>query len=92
MPDFFTWNSLSTSGGVLLATTMVTQLFKGTALFARIPTRIFSYFVALIVLVCHLFAAGAFAWSGLALCFLNAVLVSLAANGAYDGIASKKKI
>ena len=91
MSEFFTWNALSTGGGVLLATTVVTQMFKSTALFARVPTRIFSYFVALIVLICGMCAAGTFSWSGFSLCFLNAVHVSLAANGAYEGIASEKK-
>ena len=91
MSDFFTWKALTTGGGALFATTAVTQLFKNTKYFARVPTRIFSYFVSLFILIGGMCATGAFSWSGLGLCFLNAVLVSLAANGAYDGIFSEKE-
>ena len=88
MSDFFTWSTLAGGGSLLFATTAVTQLFKNTKLFSWLPTRIFSYFVAVLLLICGMCATDAFSWSGFGLCFLNAVLVSLAANGAYDGIAT----
>ena len=50
MNDFFTWAILATYAGATLATTLVTQLLKGIGFIDRIPTRIFSYIVALIIL------------------------------------------
>lgn len=88
---FFSWAMLATYAGATAATVAVTQVFKGVGFIDRIPTRIFSYAVALIVLL----AATAFT-SGLTveaavLCVVNAVVVSLAANGAFDAVSTKAK-
>ncbi len=71
--------------GAVLATVIVTQIFKGVAFIEKIPTRIFSYFVALAVLLAATFFGGNWSLANAALCLLNAVVVSLAANGGYDG-------
>lgn len=86
---FFSWAMLATYAGATAATVAVTQVFKGVGFIDRIPTRIFSYAVALIVLI----AATAFT-SGLTveaavLCVVNAVVVSLASNGAFDVVSKK---
>ena len=89
MNEFFTWASLGTYAGAVLATTIITQLLKGIAIFDKLPTRIFSYIVAVIVLLAANIFGGAVNASAVALCFVNAAVVSLAANGAFDAIQPK---
>ena len=90
MNEFFTWTTLMTYAGATLATTLVTQLLKGICFIDRIPTRIFSYVVALIILLAATFFTSAMTWNAAALCVVNAVVVSLAANGAFDAVAKDK--
>lgn len=89
MNEFFTWAILATYAGATLATTLVTQLLKGVGFLDRIPTRIFSYVVALIILLAATFFTGALTCDAAALCVVNAVVVSLAANGAFDAVSTK---
>ena len=89
MNEFFTWAILATYAGATLATTLVTQLLKGIGFIDRIPTRIFSYVIALIILLVATFFTGALTWDTAALCVVNAVVVSLAANGAFDAVTAK---
>lgn len=89
MNEFFTWAILATYAGATLATTLVTQLLKGIGFIDRIPTRIFSYAVALIILLMATFFTGGLTWDAAALCVVNAVVVSLAANGAFDAVSMK---
>ena len=91
MNDFFTWAILATYAGATLATTLVTQLLKGIGFIDRIPTRIFSYVVALIILLMATFFTGALTWNTAALCVVNAAVVSLAANGAFGAVSTKKE-
>lgn len=91
MNDFFTWAILATYAGATLGTTLVTQLLKGISFIDRIPTRIFSYVVALIILLAATFFTGALTWDAAVLCVVNAVVVSLAANGAFDALTTKNK-
>ena len=88
--EFFTWASLGTYAGAVFATTLITQLFKGIGVISRIPTRLFSYAVALVVLLVATIVASGLEWQALALCVFNALIVSLAANGTYEAVASKK--
>lgn len=88
MQEFFTWGTLATSAGATAVTALITQVFKGIRVIEKIPTRLFSYIVALGVLLAGTFFSDALTLESGALCLINAVVVSLAANGAYDGIAS----
>jgi hypothetical protein len=81
MDKFFTWEMLGTYAGAVIATTLLVQFLKGT--FAKLPTQIFSYIVAFVVLLAANFFMKTLTVEVGALCVLNAVLVSLAANGAY---------
>ncbi|MEA5059564.1 MAG: hypothetical protein VB049_05970 [Candidatus Pelethousia sp.] len=91
MSEFFTWGMLGTYAGAVLATTVITQLFKGIGIAAKIPTRIFTYAVALAVLLGATYFGEAWSWANGALCLFNAVIVSLAANGSYDTITGLKQ-
>jgi energy-coupling factor transporter transmembrane protein EcfT len=86
MNDFFTWGLLSSYSGAILAVTLITQFIKGIGFIDKIPTRFVSWIVAVIVLIlAQLFTQQLTLSSGI-LTLLNAVVVSLAANGTYDAI------
>ncbi len=91
MNEFFTWTTLATYAGATLATSLITQLIKGLGFIDKIPTRITSYAIALVVLLAATFFTGGLTLEAGALCVINAVVVSLAANGAYDAVARNKK-
>lgn len=86
MNEFFTWTTLGTYAGATLAVTLITQLIKGIGWIDRIPTRITSYVVALVVLLAASAVAGELTWATAGLNVINAVVVALAANGAFDGV------
>ena len=88
MNEFFSWAVLGTYAGATLATTLITQALKGLRFIEKLPTRVFSYLVALIVLLAAGFFSGGFTLSAAGLCFINAVVVSLAANGAFEMAAT----
>ena len=90
-PQFFSWAMLATYAGAVLATTLLVQLTKGVGFLDRIPTRIYSYFIALVLLIAAAYFTGNLTWSQAALCLVNAAVVSLASNGAYDAVAHKKR-
>ena len=90
MNEFFTWTMLATYAGATLATTLITQLIKGVSFLKDVPTRVTAYAVALIVLVVATIFTGDVTVNSIALCFINAVVVALAANGGYDAVSGKK--
>lgn len=83
MNEFFTWAFLGTFAGAALATGLLTQFLKNL----NIPTQLLSYIIAIIVLLGATAATGGatnlFEWL---LIPFNAVLVSLASNGAFSAI------
>ena len=86
MEEFFTWSTLMTYSGATLATTLMTQLIKEIPYVNRIPSRLISYIIAVIIMALAALATKSFEWSGLAMAFINASAVALAANGAFDAI------
>lgn len=90
MNEFFTWTTLATYAGATLATSLITQLIKGLGFIDKIPTRITSYAIALVVLIAATFFTGGLTLESGVLCVVNAVVVSLASNGAFDAVTAKK--
>ena len=90
MNEFFTWAVLLTYAGATLATSLITQLIKGLGFIDKIPTRITSYAIALVVLLAATFFTGGLTLESGVLCIVNAVVVSLASNGAFDAVTAKK--
>ena len=91
MSEFCTWAGLLAYAGATLATSRIRQLRKGLGFIDKIPTRITSYAIALVVLLAATFFTGGLTLEAGALCVINAVVVSLAANGAYDAVARNEK-
>ena len=87
MDTFFTWEYLLTFAGCVLATGILTEFLK--RLFYTLPAQGISYVIALIILVVAQLATGTMtSWDVAALDVINAVVVSLTANGGYDAIDS----
>lgn len=87
LKEYFTWNGLTTYGGLVMAVTIITQFLKGVRFLKRIPTRFVSYVFALLVMNAAFIFTTGWRWSAFALSFLNAIVVSLAANGFHDVLA-----
>ena len=83
--DPFTWSQLATIAGATLATLLIVQLLKlPLDRVWKIPTRIVVYFISLIILLMATwFTDGLTLNTGL-LTAVNAVIVALAAMGAYE--------
>ena len=90
-PEFFSWAVLATYAGALAATLAITQLLKEAHIAEKIPTRIVAWVVAVLVLLGANYFSGSLTLQSAVLCVINAVVVSLAANGGYDLIASAVK-
>lgn len=94
MDEFFSWEMLGNFAGAVTATAVVTQAVKG--IFQKIPTQLVSYLIAVVLLglatAAGSVAAGSAAdWTVWTLVPLNAVLVSLAANGGFEALQRTKK-
>ena len=90
MEGFFTWQTLVTYSGAALAATLITQFFKELGPIKRMPTRLFSYIVALLLIIASTLAVKGFLWLELLMAPVNAVVVALASNGAFDAVAKKQ--
>ena len=90
MEGFFTWQTLITYSGAALATTLITQLLKDIGPIKRLPARALSYFAALAVMISATVAVNGCDISELAIAPINAAVVSLASNGAFDAVSSSK--
>ena len=90
--NFIGWGNLATFGGASAVTVLFTQLLKGffDRLPIRIPTRAVSYGVALLLLLCTQIVAGNNSFGQYVLCVINAGIVSVSSNGAYELMRSRK--
>ena len=88
MQEFFTWNSLLTSSGATVATSVVTQLIKEAPLLKKIPTRLLSFGIALCILMLALIFDKSLSLGTAAISVINAAVVALAANGMFDAVSS----
>ena len=82
--EFFNWEILTTMAGATFAVAILTEITKGIPGIQKIPTQVWSFILAFIVLVGAQAALGTLTVSAAGLAILNAALVSLAANGGYD--------
>jgi hypothetical protein len=91
MQDFFSWAMLGTYAGAAIATTLVTQIIKEWGALKTVPTRLVSYVISLVILLAAAAFNNALTVPDGVLCLLNAVVVSLAANGGFDVITNATK-
>lgn len=84
--QFLTWEMLGTYSGTLGMVLILTQLTKGLPGIQRVPTQLYSYLIALIVMTVAAIFGGRTAASDFVLLIFNAAVVALSANGGYDAM------
>lgn len=88
--EFFGWSMLGTYSGAMFAVAILTQLTKNVPFIKKVPTQAWSYILALGVLIgSQAFTAG-LNIDAVSLAFVNAGMVSLAANGGYEAVSRLK--
>jgi len=92
MDRFFTWTDLVTYGGAVMAVLIITEFTKDLPGIRRIPTRLWAYLVALVLLLpAIIFTADALQAEDIMLCFINAVIVAMAAVGSFHAVQEKRE-
>ena len=85
--SFFTRGDLVTYGGAVMAVLIITEFTKDLPGIRRIPTRLWAYLVALVLLVmAEVFTADKVRARDVLLCFINGVIVAMAAVGNYHAV------
>lgn len=84
MDTFLTWDVLLTYGGCVMGTVLLTEGLK--KVFTKINAQIISFVIALAILLIGHLATGTFVPAEVPLHIINAVVVSLAANGGFDAV------
>lgn len=84
--EFVSWELLGTYAGAMAMVGVITQLTKDIKFIAKIPTQLWSYVLALVVMYAANLFMGSLTWSNAVLNLFNAALVSLGANGGYEGL------
>ena len=84
--EFVSWEILGTYAGAMAMVGVITQLTKNIKFISAIPTQLWSYILSLVVMYCAGYFLGQLDLSNAVLIIFNAALVSLGANGGYEGI------
>lgn len=84
--EFVTWEMLGTYAGAMAMVGVITQLTKNIKFISNIPTQLWSYILALVSMYAANFFLGQLTLSNAVLILFNAALVSLGANGGYEGV------
>ncbi len=88
--EFLDWNILGSFAGAASAVGLITQITKNIPGIVKLPTQLWSYILALaVLLLSQAFTAG-LTLSGAMISLFNAAMVSLAANGGYQALVKMK--
>lgn len=82
MENFLNWDILLTFSGCVAATVLLTEWLK--KMFAKLPAQLVSFIVATLILVVGHLATSTFVLTEIPMYLINAVAVSLSANGGFD--------
>ncbi len=88
MNDFVTWDIIGTYAGAVMVVGLITQLLKYFPVVEKLPTQLLSYLLSFIILTASQLALNTFSLASLGLNIINAVIVSLASNGAYTAMSN----
>lgn len=88
--SFFTWEQLATYGGATVATMLFVQFTKGLPGIKSIPTRLWAYIVAAVLMVLATVFTVPITPSVIVLTLINAAVVAMASCGEYDTLHSFK--
>ena len=81
---FLSWSLLITYAGALGFVMAVTQFTKGISLFDRMPTQVWSWIVAMVGMYPAYYFTGQLTPETAAIVPINAIVVSLGANGGFE--------
>ena len=85
--QFLTWGDLATYGGAVMAVLIITEFTKDLPGIRRIPTRLWAYMIALVLLVtATVFTGDRVRAEDILLSIINAVLVTMAAVGSFHAV------
>lgn len=84
MDHFLSWDVLLTFSGCVAGTILLTEFIK--MLWPGVFPQLCSFIVAVLILVVGHLATSSFAWPEAPLYLVNAVAVSLSANGGFDAV------
>lgn len=87
--SFYTWGMLATYAGCLAATMIITQFLKPIWP-QKIATQFLSYIIAVVILILANLFIGSLTWETAGISVLNAVVIALAANGAFNDIVEMR--
>ena len=90
--NFVTWDYISSYVGTIVVTMLIVQFLKELPYIKVIPTKYFTFLVALLTIVICGLQAGTLSLSNLFLMFINAILVTLTATGGYDFAIKKVSV
>lgn len=82
MENFLSWDVLLTFTGCVAGTVLLTEWLK--KVFDEVPTQLVSFVIAFCILIVGKLATNTFTWGELPLNLINAIAVSLSANGGFD--------
>lgn len=82
LENFLTWDALLTFGGCVAGTVFLTEWLK--KIFTKVAPQIVSFVIASLILFIGHIATGTFVWAESPLYLINAIAVSLTANGGFD--------
>ena len=87
---FLTWGDLATYGGAVMGVLIITEFTKDLPGIRRIPTRLWAYLVALVLLTAAaVFTADTIRAQDILLCLVNGVIVAMAAVGSFHAIQER---
>jgi hypothetical protein len=86
MSEFINWATLGTYSGALAMVMLLTQFTKDLSFTKKMPTQIWSYILALIVLICAMAFTDGITVNTFIQTLFNSVIVSIAANGGFSVI------
>lgn len=89
--SFFTWEQLATYGGATVATMLFVQFTKGLPGIKAIPTRLWAYIVAAVLMILATVFTAPITPGVIVLTLINAAVVAMASCGEYDTLHSLKK-
>lgn len=86
MTEFVNWATLATYGGALAMVLLLTQFTKDLVFVKNVPTQIWSFVLSFIVLLMAVSFTEGLTIDLFAQTILNAVIISVAANGSFEAL------
>lgn len=91
MDNFITWSMLFEWASFVSIVLMLTQFTKDIKYIKNVPTKYWSFFIALFLMIISNFEANSFKIIDIVLYVISSALASMNANGIYDFTSQKNK-